>query len=494
MGRSALKTSRCFLVNGVPDGIKNVTEQIPYAFWRFNYIQSTMKQLHTRSLASIILISLFSGLCLTANAQQQADPEKLSEEFIWESRTGGEAGKAWIEENAAPSEAEVIAAVTALSKTDRDGIITVLQVQHEITKDRLRTKIGFILTDSGQLLGNGKSFSVALGDLDGDGDLDAMVANFGIVSDVEGEPNAVWTNDGTGTFTNSRQVLGNNKSMSVALGDLDGDGDLDAVVANTSEDQPNTVWTNDGTGTFTNSGKAVGSSWSSSVALGDLDGDGDLDAMFANRESEPNSVWTNDGTGTFTNSGQVLGNSTSTSLALGDLDGDGDLDAMVTNWADHPNTVWTNDGTGTFTNSGQAVGNGRSTSVALGDLDGDGDLDAMIATDRKQPNSVWTNDGTGTFTNSGKAAGSSASFSVALGDFDGDGDLDAMVANYLPGEINNQPNTVWINDGTGTFTNSGQALGNSNSFSVALGDLNGDGDLDAMVGNLAQPNTVWMND
>ena len=238
MGRSALKTSRCFLVNGVPDGIKNVTEQIPYAFWRFNYIQSTMKQLHTRSLASIILISLFSGLCLTANAQQQADPEKLSEEFIWESRTGGEAGKAWIEENAAPSEAEVIAAVTALSKTDRDGIITVLQVQHEITKDRLRTKIGFILTDSGQLLGNGKSFSVALGDLDGDGDLDAMVTNWA------DHPNTVWTNDGTGTFTNSGQALGNSTSFSVALGDLDGDGDLDAMVANANA-QPNTVWMND---------------------------------------------------------------------------------------------------------------------------------------------------------------------------------------------------------------------------------------------------------
>ena len=44
------------------------------------------------------------------------------------------------------------------------------------------------------------------------------------------------------------------------------------------------------------------------------------------------------------------------------------------------------------------------------------------------------------------------------------------------------------------FTNSGQALKNSNSLSIALGDLNGDGDLDAMVGNVNQPNTVWIND
>ena len=60
-----------------------------------------------------------------------------------------------------------------------------------------------------------------------------------------------------------------------------------------------------------------------------------------------------------------------------------------------------------------------------------------------------------------QSLGSSASNSVALGDLDGDGDLDAMVANFL------QPNHVWTNDGTGTFTNSGQTLGSDFSNSVA---------------------------
>ena len=94
----------------------------------------------------------------------------------------------------------------------------------------------FLFVDSGQALGNSASQSVALGDLDGDGDLDAMVANPG------NQPNAVWTNDGNGTFTDSGQALGNSASLSVALGDLDGDGDLDAMVANF--DDPNTVWFN----------------------------------------------------------------------------------------------------------------------------------------------------------------------------------------------------------------------------------------------------------
>ena len=147
------------------------------------------------------------------------------------------------------------------------------------------------------------------------------------------------------TFTNSGQALGNGASTSVALGDLDGDGDLDAMVANYGG---NTVWTNDGDGTFTNSGQALGGSNSYAVALGDLDGDGDLDAMVANAsfDVEPNTVWINDGNGNFT-SGQELGNSDSYSVALGDLDADGDLDAMVANINDQPNTVWTNTVTGT---------------------------------------------------------------------------------------------------------------------------------------------------
>ncbi|MGA1399159.1 MAG: FG-GAP-like repeat-containing protein, partial [Phycisphaerales bacterium] len=59
----------------------------------------------------------------------------------------------------------------------------------------------------------------------------------------------------------------------------------------------------------------------------------------------------------------------------------------------------------------------------------------------------------GVFTDSGQGLGNSYSYSVAVGDLDGDGDLDAMVANA------NQPNRVWLNDGAGAFTDSGQALG-----------------------------------
>ena len=352
-------------------------------------------------------------------------------------------------------------------------------------------------THSGQEFGEFEATDVALGDLDGDGDLDAMFA-FGL-----NLPNTVWINDGTGFFTDSGQALGNTSSNSVALGDLDGDGDLDAMV--TSYGEPDTVWTNDGTGTFTNSGQTLGNSGSTSVALGDLDGDGDLDAMVARAAYDAgrrNTVWFNDGTGTFTRSGQTLGNGISSSIALGDLDGDGDLDAMVANDSSgvcddpQPNTVWTNDGTGTFTDSGQALGNFGSHAVALGDLDGDGDLDAMVGNacslSYSNPNTVWLNDGTGTFADSGQRLSvdtyGDSTNSIALGDLDDDGDLDVIVANR------GGPNHAWYNDGTGNFTDLGHRIGDEKvSESVALGDLDGDGDLDMMFANSSgMPSSAWL--
>jgi hypothetical protein len=85
------------------------------------------------------------------------------------------------------------------------------------------------------------------------------------------------------------------------------------------------------------------------------------------------------------------------------------------------------------------------------------------------------------------------SMDVDLGDLDGDGDLDAFVAN-------SGVNRIWVNDGDaqggtpGNFSDSGLRLGRSNSNAVALGDLDSDGDLDAFIGNVEDVvNEVWFN-
>jgi hypothetical protein len=284
---------------------------------------------------------------------------------------------------------------------------------------------------------------------------------------------------------------------------------LDAFVTNTRS-QPNKTWINQGgtqggtAGTFSDSGQSLGSYSSYDVSLADVDGDGDLDAFVVNTYSGPDKVWMNQGgaqggtAGTFIDSGQSLGNSWSAGVALGDVDGDGDLDAFVDNSANQPNKVWVNQGgaqggaTGTFSDSMQSLGNSNSWGIVLGDVDGDGDLDAFVA-NYNQPNKMWINQGgaqggtAGTFSDSGQSLGSSVSVDVGLGDVDGDGDLDAFVTNY------SQPNKVWLSNG-GTFTDSGQSLGSWNSHSVALGDVDNDGDLDAFVANLSQANKVWRNE
>ncbi len=291
-------------------------------------------------------------------------------------------------------------------------------------------------------------------------------------------------------LVDSGQLLGKSTSTHVELGDFDGDGDVDAMVTN--QKQPNTVWLNGGTGHFADSGQRLGESDSRRFALADLDNDDDLDAFICNYQDQPNRVWLNDGNGSFESNGQELGMSNSRDVALRDFDGDGDIDAFVANKG-RPNTVWMNDGSGKFSDTGQALGEYDSRGLDSGDLDDDGDIDVFVVNGgddfTADPNRVWLNQGDGTFRDSGRTFGDNWSLAVQLGDLDGDGDLDAFVANT----IGRPANTVWLNDGSGRFFDSGQQLGEFHSQNILLRDLDNDGDLDAFVSNV-QASQVWIND
>jgi len=334
---------------------------------------------------------------------------------------------------------------------------------------------GFL--DSGQQLGTSfDGFStVVLGDLDGDGDLDAVTT---AVGSAPGDNGRAFLNDGNGFFVDSGQVLAGNAD-GVTLGDIDGDGDLDAMFANVQgsefDQETNSLFLNNGSGTLTRSEIAFPPSnpvnpddreqsadFTASIELGDLDSDGDLDAIFANVFAL-DQVLLNDGTGNFNEAPRTGGIRTS-DVALGDMDGDGDLDAV---FAGADNLVMLNDGAAGFSQGAGFLGGLISGSaVELGDLDNDGDLDAVLASS-SDGDQLFLNDGTGAlfFEDILSPEGSD---DVVFGDLDGDADLDVVLVNELFGSP--EPNTALLNDGNANFVDSGFFLSSGN---IALGDLDG---------------------
>lgn len=310
------------------------------------------------------------------------------------------------------------------------------------------------------------------------------------------------------------------QTYAVALGDLDGDGDLDAFLANGENEVPvpNTVWLNDGVGNLSDTGQQIGEQESHDVILIDMDLDGNLDALISNTGTM--SLYLNNGQGGFARSRYVgpfeEGNYV-LALAVGDVNGDGYPDVFaggccggVEMWDDgrrlvHPpvDSLWLGDGQGGFVDSGQRFDLYGTDAVALGDLDGDGDLDAFFGNSashldqsenfvHNQPDSVWFNDGQGQFRLGDQQLGKSEASSVALGDLDGDVDLDAFVGTGL------QEDEVWLNEGgtqggePGRFLLGGKVGSAERTRSVALADLDGDGDLDALVTHRDSAQ-IWIN-
>jgi hypothetical protein len=237
----------------------------------------------------------------------------------------------------------------------------------------------------GDTSGLGSARTVALGDVDADGDLDAFLGFGGTVA----SPNRVLLNDGSGRFSNSGQLLGVHHTTVVKLADLDGDGDLDAVTGNNDffdHDPANRVWLNDGSGNFADSGQRLGEGRTTDVDLADLDGDGDLDVLVA-ESLTTNEVWLNDGSGRLAAATNTLGDTEFDSQsAVGDLDGDGDLDILSAvsgenrvyfsvldcfGDLDGDDEVGLSDLAQVLANFGAPSG----VSYEDGDLDGDGDVD-----------------------------------------------------------------------------------------------------------------------
>jgi hypothetical protein len=345
-----------------------------------------------------------------------------------------------------------------------------------------------------RLLGAPHSLANAWGDYDNDGDLDLAVSLGS--GEVRLYRNDAGTLVSVGAAVGMPQA-GGHELRGLSWGDFDADGDIDLLGGATAADKPTLVLRNDGGKRFVDVAEAVGLTIPGRSARQtnwvDYDNDGDLDVYAADRTGD-NKLFRNDG-GRFTHVFAGVG-PTDPRPTVGacwlDIDADGDLDLYLANQSGAADAMWRNDGT-TFTDVAATLGMTGlprtkaegGVGCAVGDYDNDGDFD--IFAPNYGHNLLYRNNGNGTFTELGQALGvgvENHAVGADWGDYDNDGDLDLSVASYV-GEPGAQTpvNALFRNDGVKGFVN---VLSKANTLNAAdhgiqFVDYDHDGGLDLSV-------------
>ena len=401
------------------------------------------------------------------------------------------------------------------------------------------------------------SGGVALLDYDNDGDLDIYFVNsltVDLVKSKERTKSALYRNDGAGKFTDVSEKAGVSDigwGMGVAVADYNNDGFVDIYVTCLG---PNRLLRNNGDGTFTDVTEKAGVGdprWSTGASFVDSENDGDLDLFVSNyvdfdlnnlpefgqgRSCQYKSIpvqcgprglkgagdtlYRNNGDGTFSDVSVKAGVSDPNGFyGLGviasDFDEDGLIDIFVANDST-PNFHYKNNGDGTFKEIGFIAGtavneNGSEQGcmgVTVGDYDHDGKLDLFVTNFADEYNTLYRNNGSNSFTDLSYASKVAAVSLPLVGwgtkffDYDNDGWVDLFVANghvYPQLPSYRQPRLLHRNNRDGTFTEVSAQFGsllmeNRASRGVAFGDLDNDGDIDMVVGDLDGLPQVLRND
>ena len=397
-------------------------------------------------------------------------------------------------------------------------------------------------------------------DWEADGDLDVIVSHTRWEEqDLSWAGIGIWVNQGDGTFELLRDRGTGNwpfGGFAAGAGDVDQDGDLDVF----TQDFGIHLLVNQGGAQGGETGKYISLGGINSppaynqgyrdmggtITMGDLNGDGRVDAFVAGccygmnaweaGYDAPNApsvswVWINDGKPDYLQTGHILpmdflDGRPIREAVLGDLDGDGDTDIYAAvgkptmgTTASIGDLILLNDGTGRLAAYDQPLGDADSTSVALGDVNVDGRLDALVGTNAgarlwsnqsnemgsggpifvpaeqsfKAAQTVWGKVQAGFSAAADKLGrlylpyGSIRTKSVSLADLDRDGDLDALLARLWGAEI-------WWNDGQGEFRRSEVRFKYKEDTGVAVADFNGDRDQDIFIGRNEDDYQAWWND
>jgi hypothetical protein len=355
-------------------------------------------------------------------------------------------------------------------------------------------------------------FSVAIGDMDGDGKPDLVIANassntISVLRNTSGAGSI-----SAATFASKVDFTTGNTPSFVAIGDVDGDGKPDIVAVNRSSNTISVLRNtsasgNISTASFASSIEFATGSGPYSVAIGDIDGDGKPDLVSANLNSISLSVLKNTSTTgninatSFADKIDFPTTSNPSSVAIGDLDGDGKPELVATNYGGYNLSLFYNTSTSGVINATSFaskidLGTGPNPfSVAIGDIDGDGKPDLSLVSVGGYSMTLFRNNATpGSIDVSSFDGGvnfdlGNQSVDVKLGDVDGDGKPDIISAHQYSNKISVLRNTAT----SGVINNASFAakveFGTGlDPLSIAIGDLNGDGVSEVAVSNFNSNN------
>ena len=281
-------------------------------------------------------------------------------------------------------------------------------------------------------------------------------------------------------------------SANVSMGDLDGDGDLDLVLAK-GRHTPllDRVLLNNGKGAFVASNLGPTADRTYTAAVADLDEDGDLDVLTSNDRPDKKLVYLNNGKGQFTVNGTWGVPEWSTrNAAVVDLNGDGKVDVIAAN-RPGPSYVCLNQGGGHFAATCIPIPAQSAASIVPADFDKDGFVDPAVPSRDGGQSHIYFNDGKAGFARTVPFGPSDAAARVgAATDFNADGSIDLVVGDEKAASM-----VVYLNDGKGRLAGGFRVAEKGRKpYAIAAGDLNRDGSPDIVLGYTAGPHAVFFND
>ncbi len=385
-------------------------------------------------------------------------------------------GVYWMSSGANPAASDL-----ALGDVDGDGALDLLAV------DTTTRELGVRSNNSGGAFGPltltalpGYPGQLELGDVDGDGDLDAVGHGIGQSGRI-----GILFGDGLGGFSGALATA--ITAYPFVLRDIDRDGRLDLAVATANQGAGGMrVFLGQGGGAFAlASSNPIGAELRR-IAVGDFNGDGKLDAAVA---EQLGATWLLEGlgAGAFAAPRQLDVPPTRGGLRAADIDGDGYEDLALLDVATM-GVLYGSPIEPLALPQPFALG-GAASALATADIDGDGlrDVLAARAAGANELVEVLRGDGDGGLLPGASGAIPARAAALVAGDFDGDGQLDALAAAPSASSL------VWLRGLPGGALAPAQLVASGSAFAhLAHGDLDGDGVEDALAFASGQSSVTWL--